>query len=119
MNNSSAVTSDTAPDIEPAYASQLDATLAAVERLALSLQMVIEYEGFSYQSECPATEYTSGRRGSHRCDYSITLRDGMALGTLEVSRSWPFRESELRLLECCVADFILRLDQSIAASQLS
>ena len=33
---------------------------------------------------------------------------------VEVSRLWPFKESELRMLECCLADFCLRLDLIIA-----
>ena len=118
--NTTAAISDANPAIEPesTYADQLGVTLEAIERLELSLHMVIEYEGFSYTSDFPGIEYQTGERGGHRCDYTITLRDGLSLGTIEVSRNWPFRESELRMLECCIADFYLRLDRTIPASQL-
>ncbi|MDJ0877674.1 MAG: hypothetical protein QNI86_03630 [Halieaceae bacterium] len=117
--NTTAAISESAQAVEPesSYAEQLGLTLEAIERLELSLHMVIEYEGFSYQSDFPGIEYQTGERGGHRCDYTITLRDGLSLGTIEVSRNWPFRESELRMLECCIADFYLRLDRSIQGSQ--
>jgi hypothetical protein len=89
---------------------QLGLTLESIERLALGLRVAVEYTSFSYDTGFPGLDYHVGKREVHRCNYAITLPGDQSMGQLEVTRHWPFRESELEILECCVADFCLGLN---------
>jgi hypothetical protein len=80
-----------------------------VERLALALRAALEYSSFSFQGVSPELDYQIGPREAHRCSYAITVSDGVSIGQVEITRHHPFRESELRVLECFVADFCLNL----------
>lgn len=94
-------------DLSPA---QLGLTVESIERLALGLRVAVEYTSFSYDTGFPGLNYHVGKREAHRCSYAITLPGDHSMGQLEVTRHWPFRESELEMLECCVADFCLGLN---------
>jgi hypothetical protein len=80
-----------------------------VERLALALRTALEYSSFSFKGVSPGLDYQIGPREAHRCRYAITLSDGVSIGQVEITRHQPFWESELRVLECFVADFCLDL----------
>ena len=99
-------------DITPA---QLGLTMESIERLALGLRVAVEYTSFRYDTGFPGLDYHVGKREAHCCKYAITLPGNQSMGQLEVTRHWPFRESELEMLECCVADFCLGLN--LLASQ--
>ncbi len=114
MENTATATDPAAMPDETPSPDQLGITLEAIERLEMMLRVVIEYTGFSYTTGHEGLDYHTGERSAHRCDYNLVLRDGISLGRVEVSRLWPFKESELRMLECCLADFCLRLDLIIA-----
>lgn len=98
--------------VDPA-AGQPHISLPAIERMALGLRIVVEYTGFTFTGGSGGPDYSIGERGVHRCDYAITLPGGVPMGRLEISRHWPFKESDLRTLEWCVADMCLRLDGTI------
>ncbi len=102
---------------KPASPAQLHSTIAAVTELENALEKVLEFTGFAFDPDQPHRGHHSGERGAHRCHYRISLPGEVFVGHLEVSRAWPFRESELRLLECCLADFYLRLNLLVPQHQ--
>jgi hypothetical protein len=84
-------------------------SLEAIERLALTLRVAVEYDSFSYKGVGPGLDYQVGSPQAHHCNYAITLCDGLSIGRLDITRHQPFWESELRVLEGFVADFCLNL----------
>ena len=85
----------------------------SIERLALTLRVAVEYGSFTFKGVDSGLDFHIGTAQAHRCQYAITLSDGLSIGQLEITRHQPFWESELRVLEGFVADFCLNIDLTV------
>jgi len=76
-----------------------------IHLLANRLSKIVEFDSFSYQSEREGIAVSLGSVATHSCNYKIK-EAGIARGEFTLTRSTPFKEEELMIIETAMSSII-------------
>ena len=83
-----------------------------VEIVESELRGLIRYDSFEYANPQNSTHVFFGTPRPHRCQYRIYV-SGVALGQITLSRSVPFEDVEVNMIEGALGALIIHLNNAL------
>lgn len=101
----------------PLQDSELLAIANLLQGFEEGISQLLSYDSFEYICEALGQHVIVGWPGDHTANYSLNL-SGLNLGQLSLTRTTPFRESELSLVENALP-MLLRQISDISSAMLA